>query len=109
MKSLSPTSFDEDAGWLTQYQVTYTFQPEPGQSFTRQQGLSQEFFVTLAQEDAISVTYLPVLPRFSRPVNTLANDDYAVLVLTTILTAYLLILGAGLAGQAIVQFIDERF
>ncbi len=110
IQSLSPaTNYNEDTGWLTQYKVTYTFQLESGKSFTRQQNISQSFFTALNQDDRISVTYSTILPRFSLPENTLTDDDYAILVLTAILTIYLLIVGARLTGQWLIQFIDERF
>lgn len=56
-----------------------------------------------------AVASWPLLSRFSLPENNLAANDHAIWLLTAILAIYLLTLGAGLAGPAIMPFIDERF
>jgi hypothetical protein len=105
----STRSYDEDAGWLDRYTITYAFEPKPGRSIEREAKINQAYFVELTPNDDIEVTFFPILPRTSQPSQNLLDDDYAAYFLAAIIAFYLLIIGARFGGQKLFEIVDERF
>ncbi len=100
---------NSEYGWDDFYDVGVTFDTELGAEINTVMSVGRPYFDTLAVNTAVTVYYLPFLPRVSMLAESVQSPGTAVFAYTCLFAIYFIIAIWGLWAQKIGRFVDKHF
>lgn len=87
------TYLDADTGLTNEYSVAYAFHTQAGRYYQGLTAVSRDYFETLAEDEPVTVYYMPFFPRYSLLNFNIEAEtaDYALILWAVVAAIYLYI------------------